>query len=111
MKLSVIFSILFLAVVVFAQTAPAPVAQPLAPVVQVAQSVDTKMPMSIPGWLLGTLSFLITEVLARAIPTAKPRSWLIAIAAIFAALGSILTKGSALLDSLLQNIKEEPPKA
>jgi hypothetical protein len=75
-------------------------------IVEGLQAAEKKIPAAIPAWLLGSIIFAI-ELGARAVPTAKPKSLLLLISTALSVLGSMLTKLSSLLDSLLQNVKSE----
>lgn len=119
-KLLCMFMVMFFALMVvpdfgFAEDAPAAAEQVVAESVEVQKSglesavgtiqeAEKKIPVEIPAWLLGSLIFAI-ELGARAVPTSKPKSLLLLLSQGLSALGSILTKLSALLDKLLQNLK------
>ncbi len=77
--------------------------------VAVLKEVDSKIPDSIPPWLVGVASFFIGDVGLRLFPTAKPKSLILLIAAIFGLLGSIFSKLSGLADNLVQNVKDPAP--
>jgi hypothetical protein len=108
--------IFMFSICVFAQDAQ-PVAVQAAPVVEsggqkavaVLKDVESKIPVSIPAWILGSIA-AVAEVGARLYPTAKPKSLLLLIALGFNLIGSIFSKASGLLDSVAQNVKDPEVK-
>jgi hypothetical protein len=70
------------------------------------KEVESKVPTSIPAWLLTVVTFAVGDIGARLYPTAKPKSLFLLIGAALAMVGSIFTKLSGLLDGLAQNLKE-----
>lgn len=79
-------------------------------VVAALKDADSKVPVSIPAWILGSIA-AVAEVGLRLYPTAKPKSLLLLIAMGFSLVGSIFGKLSGLVDSVAQNVKESPPAA
>jgi hypothetical protein len=112
--------ILMFSMCVYAQDpAVAPSAAPAAPViaqsggekaVAALKDVDSKIPVSIPAWILGSVA-AVAEVGLRLYPSAKPKSLLLLIALGFSLIGSIFSKASGLLDSIAQNVKDPTPSA
>lgn len=76
-------------------------------VVSALDDVEKKIPSSFPTLLLGCFVFVI-EAFVRFVPTAKPKSLLLVIAAVLALLGKIFAKLSGLADILVQNTKDDP---
>lgn len=70
--------------------------------------VNSIIPSSLSGWVLGLIAFVV-ELLMRIVPTAQPRSLFILVANFFNLIGSIFTKISVLLDSVVQNLS--PPSS
>lgn len=68
--------------------------------------LNDKVPAAIPGAVLTVIIFVI-EMSMRLFPTVKPRSLFIMIGKLFGLVGSLFLKLSALLDTLVQNLKEE----
>lgn len=121
---AVLAMVLTLAIIVpnssFAQTPAASVAPAVAPVASVVPaatpiitppaflvSIDNavaKIPASIPAWILAVLAFLI-ELCMRFFPTVKPQSLLLIGSQVLGSIGVGLQKISALLDSVVQNVK------
>lgn len=95
LMLILVFVFMF-AAVAFSQ---APSATPAAgaAVVNGINNAANKVPSSLPGWLLTGLALLVTELGARGVPTAKPRSWFIVGGAVLGALIVLLQKVQALL--------------
>ena len=71
------------------------------------QGLYDKIPASIPAWFIAICVFL-RDLALRLKPTMEPKSLLIVVAKIFGLIGSIFSKLSAMLDLLLQNLKEPP---
>lgn len=99
--------VFFAASMAFADTAgvPAVAASGVPVVVGKVQSFADMIPSEIPLWLVTVIGF-VSELLMRFIPTAKPRSWLVLISALFNAIGSVFGKASAFLDKFAQNLKQ-----
>jgi len=101
-------AVMFLSLFVWAQDAAQPASQDKAQaVVQVLKEADSKIPAALPNWLLIISPFLVSEVGMRLIPTAKPKSWFLALAAGLSIIGSIFVKISGLIDSFAQNLKND----
>ena len=102
--------------------APAVVAAPAAPsvaapvvaapaepkAVSTIENLVSKIPASLPIWVLSVLAFLV-ELIMRFWPTIQPRSLFILAGKIFGLVGEGFVKISKLLDSVVQNLK--PPVA
>ena len=81
----------------------------LAPAAAAVVAQTSKIPSSIPAWVLGVLVFFV-EMIMRVWPTVKPRSLFILVGQLFGALGDGFKKISALFDIVVQNLKEPEVK-
>lgn len=106
MKFTLFTSTLFLSALALAQTATAPAVG--ASVITALTNANNAVPAALSATVLAIISFAISEIGMRVFPTAKPKSWFIAAGAIFGSIGSLFTKISVLLDSLVQNLKDDP---
>lgn len=104
--LFLVFALMFTSLV-FAQDAT-PIAQsPGASVVLALNSANERIPAALPATVLAVIGFLV-ELSVRFLPTSKPRSLFLVVASIFGLIGTIFTKISGLLDSVVQNLKADP---
>lgn len=69
-------------------------------------SINENMPTSVPVVAMFGIG-LAVELIMRAWPTKKPKSFLIMISAVLKGVGEVCAKASGLVDQVVQNIKEE----
>lgn len=75
-------------------------------VVDALTQVNEKVPAALPMGVLAIVIMLI-EMGMRLVPTVKPRSLFITLAKVLGVVGSLCTKVSNILDSIVQNLKPE----
>jgi hypothetical protein len=93
--LTTIFLIFLCPFFVFAQDVP------------VLNQIDSLIPTSFSPMIIMAVAFVL-ELVMRAWPTAKPKSFLIMISSALKSLSNITLKLSDLADKLVQNIKPDP---
>lgn len=86
---------------------PSPAPDKIQGAVQSVENAVSKIPSSVPAWLLGILAFLV-EICLRFYPTMKPKSLFLSLSIIFKAVGDGLIKISNLLDIIVQKLKDTP---
>lgn len=100
-----LFLLIFSCFFALADNAVVPVEASNAKAVTVLQSVEHAIPLSLPAGILLAVSFL-GELLVRLVPSSKPRSLLLVVSAVLNLVSSIFSKASALLDQVVQNVKD-----
>jgi hypothetical protein len=101
MKLLLFTLVLFSSVAVFAQVAPAVTSTPAGQsVISAVTTATTKVPSTVPTGLIMVLSFVLTELAARGVPTQKPVSWFLFAEGLIAAVVALLQKVQSLLTSM-----------
>ena len=78
--------------------------------VPVLNQIDNLMPTSLSPMIIMAIVFVL-ELVMRAWPTAKPKSFLILISSSLRFISSITLKLSDLADKVIQNIKPDPTDA
>ena len=100
MKFILFISLAILPVLAFAQSSPPPSASPALvgqAAISTVNNATSKVPASVPTGLIVALSFVITELAARGIPTTKPQSWFLFAEALIGAVVAFLQKVQGLL--------------
>lgn len=103
-----IFAVLFISNAIAQSPTPSP--EPtLAPIAQSVGSVVDKIPTALSAGVLAMIAIII-ELGLRFFPTARPKSLFLMLAQVTGYIGVGFTKISNILDSIVQRLKDDPPK-
>lgn len=97
--------LMFVCATVFADTAVVSSA-----VTNALAKASAAIPEDVPGWVVVLVGYLSSDLLVRAVPTAKPKSLFLVVSLSLTLLAGIFTKASLFLDKLVQNVKDPEAK-